>query len=79
MRVFAAGKLSRTSRPHAPNAQIHWTSYVYDGIGRTKSVTAPDGASKATYTYAGAVVTVTDAAGKAKTFTTDAMGNLAQG
>src|ERR1035441_7565885 len=39
-------------------------------------VTAPDGASTTTYFYQGNQTTVTDPAGKWKTFTTDAMGNL---
>ena len=72
------GKLSRTSRPYAVNGTVYWTTYTYDGIGRTKTVKAPDGASTTTYGYAGAVVTVTDPAGKWKTFTTDAPGNLTQ-
>ena len=72
------GKLSQTSRPHTPTGPVYWTVYAYDGIGRTKSVTAPDGASKTLYVYAGALVGVTDAAGKWKTFSTDAVGNLTQ-
>jgi len=39
------------------------------------SVVAPD-ASAAIYSYAGNRVTVTDAAGKWKTLTTEALGNL---
>ena len=39
---------------------------------------APDGSVTASYAYAGNTTTVTDAAGKWKTFTTDGMGNLTQ-
>jgi len=59
-----------------PAGTVYWTIYTYDGIGRTTKVKAPDGASTTTYAYAGANVTTTDPAGKWKTFTTDAVGNL---
>jgi YD repeat-containing protein len=71
-------KLSKTSRPYAPGGTVYWTSYTYDALGRTTVVTAPDGASQTTYLYTGANVKTTDAAGKWKTFVTDAMGNLTQ-
>jgi RHS repeat-associated protein len=70
------GKLYRTSRPHAPGAQPIWTTYAYDGSGRTVSVTLPDGSVNTT-SYAANQTTVTDAAGKWKTYTKDAQGNLA--
>lgn len=70
------GKIKRVSQPYAPGAPIYWTTYTYDGLGRTLSVTAPDGASTTTYTYQGNVTTVTDPAGKWKRFTTNARGNL---
>ncbi len=70
------GKVSAVSQPHAPGATAYWTTYTYDGIGRTVSVLAPDGASATTYLYAGNTVTVTDPAGKWKKFTMDAFGNL---
>ena len=43
-----------------------YTTYVYDGIGRTLSVTAggPDTTGTTTYLYQGNTVTVTDPAGK---------------
>ncbi len=53
-----------------------WTVYSYDGIGRTLSVTQPDGASTTHYVYAGNQTTVTDPAGNWKTFTSDVEGNL---
>jgi YD repeat-containing protein len=51
-----------------------------DASGRTLTVTAPDGASTTQYAYQGNQTTVTDPAGspagKWKTNTTDAFGNL---
>ena len=70
-------KLQKTSQPFAyggsPSA---WTTYAYDGIGRTLSVQKPDGASTTTYQYTGNVTKVTDPAGKWKQFTNDVLGNL---
>jgi YD repeat-containing protein len=57
------GKLKQTSLPHAPGAGAVWTTYTYDGIGRTLSMQLPDGASTTTYSYQGNTVTVTDPAG----------------
>ena len=72
------GKVYRVSQPYAPNpAQKYWTTYAYDALGRTTSVTAPDN-SVTTYAYLGNTVTVTDPAGKWKKYTMDAMGNLTQ-
>jgi YD repeat-containing protein len=70
------GKLWKTSMPHLPNATQYWTTYTYDGSGRTLRVQSPDGSSTTTYAYSGNTVTVTDPAGKWKTFTMDAMSNL---
>ncbi len=69
------GKMWRTSLPHAPGANVQWTTYVYDARGRTIEVWAPDG-SITHYSYAGNVTTVTDPAGKWKKFTYDAQNNL---
>jgi YD repeat-containing protein len=44
-------------------------------LGRTLSVTQPDGA-RTTYSYSGNQSTVTDPAGNWKTFTSDVLGNL---
>jgi hypothetical protein len=72
------GKMKRTSQPYAPGAQtIYWTTYTYDGLGRTVSTVAPDGATT-TYLYQGNATTITDPAGKWKKYVTDAMGNLIQ-
>ena len=72
------GKMFRSSVAHAPGASPNWTTNTYDGIGRTMSVVAPDGASTSTYSYQGNVVTVTDPAGKWKKYTSDALGHLVQ-
>jgi len=70
------GKMIKQSMPHAPNATPVWTTYTYDGIGRTLLSLAPDGASVTTYTYYGGVVTVFDPTGKWKSYSMDAFGNL---
>ncbi|HTS46968.1 MAG TPA: RHS repeat-associated core domain-containing protein [Bryobacteraceae bacterium] len=71
------GKVSQVSQPYKPTDSPVYTTYNYDGMGRTTSVVAPDG-STTSYSYSGNNVTVTDPAGKWKTFTMDAMGNLTQ-
>jgi YD repeat-containing protein len=68
--------MSAVSEPYAPGATPVWTTYTYDGSGRTLTVIAPDGASTTSYTYQGNSTTVTDPAGKYKTSTRDAYGNL---
>jgi RHS repeat-associated protein len=70
------GKLSRVSKPYAPNGTPIWTTYSYDASGRTISVQEPD-QSKTSYAYQGAQTTVMDAVGYPKGFTNDAFGNLA--
>jgi YD repeat-containing protein len=69
------GKMSRVSQPYVPGATPVWTTYTYDGSGRTLNVTAADG-SVTQYAYQGNTTTVTDPAGKWKTYTTDAFGNM---
>ena len=76
------GKMSAQSQPYDPNANggnptIYWTTYTYDGSGRTTKVTLPDG-SATTYVYSGNTVTTTDPVGNWKKFTMDAFGNLTQ-
>jgi len=70
------GKVKRVSQPYAPGGTIYWTTYTYDGLGRTTSVSLPGGTGTTSYVYQGNTTTVTDPAGKWKKFTTDAMGNL---
>jgi len=37
------GKVKRQSQPYAPGGAGYWTTYTYDGMGRTLAVTGPDG------------------------------------
>ena len=69
--------MAAVSEPYAPGATPVWTTYAYDGSGRTLTVTAPDG-SITSYTYQGNSTTVTDPAGSWKTSTVDAYGNVIQ-
>jgi YD repeat-containing protein len=69
------GKMSKVSQPYAPGGTVYWTTYTYDGSGRTLSITAPDG-SKTSYQYQGNNTTITDPAGKWKQQTVDGFGNL---
>jgi YD repeat-containing protein len=71
------GKLQKVSQPYPSGSSASaWTSYTYDGLGRTLSVVQPDAASTTAYAYAGSQTTVTDPAGKWKTLTNDILGNL---
>ena len=77
------GKMKRTALPHAQGAAPVWTTYTYDGIGRTLTVvtskeSSPDTVSSTNYLYEGQTVKVTDATGKWKKYTTDALGQLTQ-
>ena len=74
----ATGKAFKRSMPHLPGATPVWIVSSYDVFGRTKSRTRPDGNSTYTYAYAGNNTTVTDPAGKWKTLTRDAYGELIQ-
>jgi len=69
------GKLVQTSMPHAPGGSVVYTTYAYDGMGRTLTQTAPDG-SVTHYAYAGNSVSVTDPAGKWKQYYMDSLGNV---
>jgi RHS repeat-associated protein len=71
------GKMGSQSAPYTPPGTGYLTIYSYDGRGRTVYSELPDG-SITHYSYAGNTVTVTDPAGKTKTFTIDALGNLTQ-
>ena len=66
----------RTSQPYAPGGSVYWTTYTYDGLGRTITVTAADSSSNTTYAYNGSTTVVTDPAGNWKAMTTDVDGNL---
>lgn len=73
----AIGKVRRVSQPYLTGTPV-WTTYNYDGLGRTVSVQAADGASTTTYVYEGNTVKVTDPAGKWKKMTLDAFGQITQ-
>ena len=69
--------------PYAPGGTVLWTTYVYDGLGRTLQVIQPHtsgtgSAGTTTYAYAGNKVTVTDPAGRLKRYLQNALGNLIQ-
>jgi YD repeat-containing protein len=72
------GKIKRVSQPYAPGGTVYWTTYSYDAVGRTTRIDLPGGTGATTYVYQGNTTTVTDAAGKWKKYTVDAMGNLIQ-
>jgi RHS repeat-associated protein len=69
------GKMTAVSMPYGQGQTPVWTTYTYDGSGRTVSIRKNEG-STTSYSYAGNVRTETDPAGKWKSFTTDAFGNL---
>jgi RHS repeat-associated protein len=70
------GKQSQASQPYPSGSPSAWTTWSYDGLGRTVSVQQPDGASTTHYAYSGNQTTVTDPAGKWKQFTKDVLGNF---
>lgn len=69
------GKVKRVSQPYAPGGTPVWTTYSYDALGRTLSVTLPDGSASST-AYLANTTTATDPAGKWKKYTIDGLGNL---
>ena len=71
-----AGKMVQTSQPYAPGGTEVWSVYTYDYMGRTLTVTLPDGASTTKYTYQGNWTTVVDPAGKWKQYQSDVFGNV---
>ena len=70
------GKMWRTSLPYKPGNTAYWTTYTYDGLGRTIAVQAADSASTTAYAYYGNSTVVTDPKGNWKAMTTDVNGNL---
>ena len=74
------GKMIQTALTHAPGATPVSTAYTYDGIGRTltKTTAGTDTTSTTSYSYQGNMVTVTDAVGNWKKYTTNALGQLIQ-
>jgi RHS repeat-associated protein len=71
----AMGRVYTVSNPYRPGDSIALTTYLYDTLGRMKSVTTPDGAVTST-SYSGQYQVVNDAAGKSKRYWYDAAGRL---
>jgi YD repeat-containing protein len=72
------GKLWRVSQPYAPGGTAVWTTYTYDGRGRTVAATAPDGSATTTL-YSGNATTVYEGLTGAsvwKRYVRDVSGNL---
>ena len=72
------GKVKRVSRPYAAGGTVYWTTYAYDALGRTLTVTLPGNMGTTAYLYEGEKVKATDAAGKWKRFTMNALGQIVQ-
>jgi hypothetical protein len=73
------GKVKKVWQPYAKSGSPGaFTENFYDGLGRTLSVAHPGGTGTTTYSYSGNTTTVTDPAGKWKTYVSDAFGNLTQ-
>ncbi|WP_155121324.1 hypothetical protein [Bryobacter aggregatus] len=72
------GKLKRSSLPYAPGGTAYWTTYTYDGLGRTLSVVQPSSSGTTTYLYEGNTVKVTSPSGKWKKYEMDAVGRMTQ-
>jgi RHS repeat-associated protein len=75
----AFGRVLSLSNPYCTTSDPTYgvTTYAYDTLGRTTSITAQDG-SVTTSLYSGNTTTVTDPAGKKRQSTTDALGRLTQ-
>jgi len=73
------GRTFKQSNPHRSAGSLTdgTTTFTYDALGRTTTVTAPD-TSTTTTLYAGNCVTVTDPAGKARKSCSDGLGRLTQ-
>jgi RHS repeat-associated protein len=77
------GRVKTVSNPYRDSGHTHYleamsygtSSYAYDALGRTLTVTQPDG-STVTTSYSGNTTTVTDEANNQRISTTDALGRL---
>jgi len=73
----ADGRLKSVSNPYRSTSESTYglTSYLYDGLGRTTTVTRADN-STVTTSYSANQTTVTDEAGKQRTTQVDGLGRL---
>lgn len=71
----ALGQVASTSNPARPGDSLLYTITSYDTLGRVTQVQGPDGSVTNT-SYSGNQTTVTDPAGKNKTYSYDALGRL---
>jgi RHS repeat-associated protein len=83
------GRVSQQSRPYRSGDTQQWTTAVYDALGRTKTVTAPDGSTAQTFyneasrpdvasATPGETTRVQDAWGRERWGRTDASGRLVE-
>ena len=83
------GRVSQQSRPYRNGNTQQWTTAVYDALGRTRTVTAPDGSSTQTFyneasrpdvasSTPGETTRVQDAWGRERWGRTDASGRLVE-
>jgi RHS repeat-associated protein len=68
---------SQVSNPYAPGETPVYTTFGYDGLGRTTSI-APSSGGSTVISLAGNTTTITDPAGKTRKNYFDALGRLAQ-
>jgi RHS repeat-associated protein len=73
----ALGRVKRSSRPYYRGAPVHWTSFVYDALGRTTREIHPGGGSTQSE-YFGLTTRVTNALGQVQTKVRDPRGHLLQ-
>jgi YD repeat-containing protein len=83
------GQVSQQTRPYRSGETQYWTTVTYDALGRTKTVTAPDGSMTQTFynetsrpdvasSSPGETTRVQDAWGRERWGRTDASGRLAE-
>ncbi|HJQ26725.1 MAG TPA: hypothetical protein VKA60_22605, partial [Blastocatellia bacterium] len=70
------GRVARVSNPFSVGGSpSYWTSYSYDALGRTTTVTLPDNQTVVS-SYSGDTVTVTDQVGRQMQRVSDGLGRL---
>jgi RHS repeat-associated protein len=71
----ALSRAFQTSNPYRPGENILLTTSVFDGLGRVRSITTPDGAM-VSKDYSGTSVLATDQLGKQRMSNTNALGQV---